>query len=588
MKKHIRLLIMTLLMFGLTLALAVVVNAETQEEATVVSTNDVTEYCMATSELKDAGAKKRGDTGIDRTLLIVCDSEFDCSDLEGLTGGVFGPYGLCVLQFDTTENAMKAHDELQTWDQIQSVEFDEVVKLESETTGAETKADSHLSWGVKTIGADTYSNYVKELSPSELIVAVVDTGADFNHPFIASRLVAGWDFARNDSRADDEDGHGTHVAGTIVDCTADVSAIKVMPIKIFDGDGYGRTLDISNGILYAVDHGAKVINLSLGGPHRNTVIDAFLDKTVKTAIDQGVTVVVASGNDGVDIDRYSMCPAHIRSAITVGAINSKLKVAGFSNYGKSLDVVAPGVAIKSSVPGGQYETWDGTSMATPHVSACAALLKLRYPSLDCKGICSVLVRSCIPKTPVSKYGKGVINLNNLVGDIGTIKGQKIAPKTKSHVYTGAPIYATIVVSRNGKALFEGDDYRISSYQNNVEIGTASATVAGLGFYTGTKTVKFYIVPKGTSIRSIKGIKKGFNVKWNKQTEQTTGYQVRYATKKSMKGAKKVLVNGNLKQSLKKKKLSSGKKYYVQVRTYKSVNGTKYYSSWSKKKFVKTK
>ena len=105
MKKHIRLLIMTLLMFGLTLALAVVVNAETQEEATVVSTNDVTEYCMATSELKDAGAKKRGDTGIDRTLLIVCDSEFDCTDLEGLTNGVFGPYGLCVLQFDTTENA---------------------------------------------------------------------------------------------------------------------------------------------------------------------------------------------------------------------------------------------------------------------------------------------------------------------------------------------------------------------------------------------------------------------------------------------------------------------------------------------------
>lgn len=165
----------------------------------------------------------------------------------------------------------------------------------------------------------------------------------------------------------------------------------------------------------------------------------------------------------------------------------------------------------------------------------------------------------------------------------------------SIAYSGNMLKPGAVVKVNGKTLRKGTDYTVS-YKNNKNVGTATVTVAGKNAYTGTKTVTFKIVPKGTSVKKLAKGKKAFTVTWKKPSKanlkQITGYQVRWSTAKSMKGAKsktvKATTSAGKKCSLKVSKLKANKKYYVQVRTYKKVGSKTYYSSWSKAKTVKTK
>lgn len=173
---------------------------------------------------------------------------------------------------------------------------------------------------------------------------------------------------------------------------------------------------------------------------------------------------------------------------------------------------------------------------------------------------------------------------------------KATVSVKDKTYTGkAQKATTATVKLGGKTLKLGRDFTISS-KSGRNISTYKATITGKGAYTGTKTVTFKIVPKGTSISKLTKGKKAFTVKWKKPSKanlkQTTGYQVRWSTAKSMKGAKSKTVKATSaagkKCQLKVTKLKANKKYYVQVRTYKKVGGKMYYSSWSKAKAVKTK
>lgn len=562
--------------------------ADDEQSPVVIKVKGDTEYALKASELSksgSSGAKRGGKTAADgRTrLLIVYNSEFDCSGLEGLNRAVFGDNGMCVMQFDSAEDAEAAYDELQGWDQVKSVEFDQIVKADGITGDKKFKSQGsgHLSWGANYIDADRYVNYVNSSCRRRVVVAVVDTGVDASHYWLSSRVLSnGYDFVWYDDDPDDEDGHGTHVAGIITDCTLGMDdVVKIMPVRVLDENGEGWMSDIADGILYAADNGASVINLSLGGPDSD-----YVDSAVNSAISKKAVVVCAAGNEYKNIDADGgTCPAHIENAVTVGAINNRGTYAYFSNYGKKLDVMAPGVAIYSSIPGNDFDSWDGTSMAAPHVSACAALLKMRYPNKNCMQISSVLKRSANAKSPTNRYGKGIVDMGNLIAPISS---QKVAV-TASFTYNGKALRPTLLVARNGEKLFLNDDYSVT-YANNVNVGKATATVHGKGSYSGTKTVSFKIVPKGTKIKSLKKGKRKCTVKWNKQTTQTSGYQIQYSTSKKFKGSKKKLVSGKSKTSCKLTNLKSGKKYYFRIRTYKTVNGKKYYSSWSKKKSVKIK
>jgi hypothetical protein len=160
-------------------------------------------------------------------------------------------------------------------------------------------------------------------------------------------------------------------------------------------------------------------------------------------------------------------------------------------------------------------------------------------------------------------------------------------KLQSVTWNGKAQKPKFTVTLNGKTLKAGTDYSLS-WKDNTNPGTASVTVKGRGEYTGTKTLTFAILPKGTSLSKAKGQKKAVSLQWKAQTKQITGYQVQYSTDSAFKSAKSVRISGAKKTKKTVKKLKSGKKYYFRVRTYKTVKKKDYNSPWSKALSAKTK
>lgn len=342
-----------------------------------------------------------------------------------------------ILQFETEKDTEQAYKELSSKKKIVSVEPDRYISMiEPESilksgdksgiatygNGYSGRYDDSYDWNVTMLGADILASKIETAGLSgKALVAIVDTGIDYDHSFLADSVVSkGYDFIYNDYDAYDDNGHGTHVAGIVknVACGANV---ELLPIKVLSGQGSGTSLSVANGIIYSAERGADVINLSLGGASYGS--GHYEDQAIQKAISLGSTVVVAAGNDNYDT-AYE-CPAHNDSAIVVSAIDSGYNRAYFSNYGYSVDVAAPGVNITSSVPGGRYETWSGTSMAAPHISGLAALLKIIYPAAD-NGEIEEKLRACAVDLGSSGfdvyYGYGVPN----VGDID-VTGDEDAP-----------------------------------------------------------------------------------------------------------------------------------------------------------------
>jgi trimeric autotransporter adhesin len=249
-----------------------------------------------------------------------------------------------------------------------------------------------------------------------IIVAVIDTGVDYNHADLDANIwtntreiagngvdddrngyiddVRGWDFVQGDNDAMDQDGHGTHVAGTIagenngVGNTGVAYGARIMPIRVLGPNG-GSFTDIARGIRYAVDNGARVLNLSLGGGNGSPETDA----AIAYAAQRGAIVVMASGNEGAATPGY---PARLATTtgIAVGAVDRFRQAASFSNAAGNNSamqyVVAPGVDVYSAQLGGGYRLLNGTSMATPHVAGVAALMLSANPNLTAAQVRSIL------------------------------------------------------------------------------------------------------------------------------------------------------------------------------------------------------
>ncbi|WP_044022720.1 S8 family peptidase [Bacillus sp. SG-1] len=223
---------------------------------------------------------------------------------------------------------------------------------------------------------NTYTNYAWDYSrgSSGQEIAVLDTGVDYNHPDLDGKTILGYDFVDNDYYPMDLNGHGTHVAGTAAAETNNGRGIagmapdtKILAVRVLDANGSGSLADIADGIQYAADTGAEVINLSLGCDCNTTT----LKNAVDYAWNKGSVVVAAAGNDGVST---TFEPASYANAIAVGAVDSYDQKASFSNYGFWVDVTAPGVSIAATVPNNGYAYMSGTSMAAPHVAGLAGLL----------------------------------------------------------------------------------------------------------------------------------------------------------------------------------------------------------------------
>jgi hypothetical protein len=161
-------------------------------------------------------------------------------------------------------------------------------------------------------------------------------------------------------------------------------------------------------------------------------------------------------------------------------------------------------------------------------------------------------------------------------------------KIKNITYTGKALKPSVTVKYNGKTLKKNKDYTLS-YKDNTKIGKATVTIKGKGNYTGSVKKTFKIVPKGTTLTKVTAPKsKQLKVSWKKQSKQTTGYQLQYSTSSKFTKATVITVKGGKKTSALITKLAKGKKYFVRIRTYKTVGKTKYVSSWSKPLNCKTK
>jgi hypothetical protein len=233
-------------------------------------------------------------------------------------------------------------------------------------------------WGVPRIGAPAAWALS---SGAGVVVAVVDTGVDDSHPDLLGQVLPGYDFVNDDADARDDHGHGTRMTGVIAarrDNAVGIAGVApdamVLPVKVLDAQGYGAYSAVASGITYAVDHGARVVNLSLAGPVQSDILQDAVDY----AAAHEVVVVAASGNDGTNAPEY---PAAASGAVAVGAIDASDARPAFSNYGAWIGFAAPGVDIVTTSLGAAYASSSGTSPAAAFGSGVFALLFAATPTL---------------------------------------------------------------------------------------------------------------------------------------------------------------------------------------------------------------
>lgn len=287
-------------------------------------------------------------------------------------------------------------------------------------------ADPNLSnsWGLAKVQAD--KAWAVEKGSKKVIVAVIDTGIDYNHQDLAFNMwrnpnapavrqtgidpsgsdvsgdVVGWDFIHNDNLPYDDNEHGSHCAGVIgavggngIGISGINQRVSLMAVKFLSGEGSGDTAGAIKGIDYAVSRGAKVLSNSWGGKGDDGSNGALRD-AIDRANKAGVLFIAAAGNDGTDNDKDPTFPAsfNVENMITVAATNENDGLAFFSNTGaKSVHVGAPGTNVYSTTPNNNYAKLSGTSMACPHVAGLAALLMAHFPNDNIQQIKQRLINS---------------------------------------------------------------------------------------------------------------------------------------------------------------------------------------------------
>lgn len=265
-----------------------------------------------------------------------------------------------------------------------------------------------------------------------ITVAVIDTGVDLDHPDLQANIVSGKSFVSGASSPDDDYGHGTHVAGTVAAVNNNGGVIgvapkaRIMPVKVLNSSGSGSTFDVADGIEWAADNGAKVINLSLASTGNSSTLKAAVDY----AYNKGVLVVAAGGNCGDSSYALNGCtyqdqpvyPGAYSNVIAVASTTSSDSQSSFSNQGSYVDIAAPGSSIYSTYKSGGYSFSSGTSMAAPHVAGLAALIWSQNSSVTRQQVWTQ-IRSTAQDLGTSgwdsQFGYGRINAAAAMGTLQT-------------------------------------------------------------------------------------------------------------------------------------------------------------------------
>lgn len=284
-------------------------------------------------------------------------------------------------------------------------------------------------WNLQMVGAE---DAWKKSTGKGVIVAIIDTGVSAGptkkgkpvRDFGTTHMVPGYDFVSKDSDPYDDHGHGTHVAGTVAEATNNNEGVaglafdaSIMPLKVLSAQGSGSSADIANAIRWAADHGANVINMSLG----SSVPSEVIRNACKYAKKKNVVIVCAAGNGSGEPVGY---PAAFPECIAVSSVGPTGNLAFYSSYGKQVALAAPGgdttngkqdgILQNTNFPedqggkGDDYYFFQGTSMASPHVAAVAALIEAQGVT-DAARVKEILTSSATPKGEKKKYGAGILS-----------------------------------------------------------------------------------------------------------------------------------------------------------------------------------
>ncbi|MDF2946651.1 MAG: in like serine protease [Bacillales bacterium] len=374
-------------------------------------------------------------------------------------------------------------------------------------------------WGLTNRNNPTYDINIEEAwsktkGSNQVIVAVIDSGVDWNHPDLSTNIwkntdeiandwidndangyvddVRGWDFYNFDNNPLDDSDHGTHVSGTIAALENNSGIIgvspgvKIMPLKILNSSGTGYVSDEVEAIEYAQENGATIVNMSLG----SSVYSAAEYAAMSNA--SSLFFVTAAGNEETNNDYLPTYPAsyNLPNKISVASLDSDGSLSYFSNYGaSSVDVAAPGGQIYSTVRGSLYNYMSGTSMATPHVAGVAALLKSYRSNITPTQIKSIIKGSVTKIPSLQSYinSGGIVNagaaLNNSA--IVPVTSVTLSPTSKvATVGTSFQLTATVNPSNASNKLVLW-----SSSNTSVATVSSSGLVSAIGNGTATITVK---------------------------------------------------------------------------------------------------
>jgi subtilisin family serine protease len=273
--------------------------------------------------------------------------------------------------------------------------------------GAANDPYAGSEWHIPKIQADAAWDVT---TGNGVTIAILDSGVDGTHPDLAGKLVAGWNFLDNNSNAADVNGHGTAVAGAAAAATnnsAGIAAVAggamIMPIRIADANAYAYWSTVAQGLTWAADKGAHVANISYNGVSGSSTVQS----AAQYLKNKGGVTVVAAGNSGAE-----ELIAASDTIVSVSATDSSDLKTSFSSYGKYIDVAAPGIDIWTTVRGGSYQKWWGTSLASPVVAGVVGLMKAANPSLGAADIENLLFSTAVDLGTAgwdAYYGRGRVN-----------------------------------------------------------------------------------------------------------------------------------------------------------------------------------
>ncbi|MBR3737664.1 MAG: S8 family serine peptidase [Eubacterium sp.] len=369
--------------------------------------------------------------------------EKECGELKndyGASAAVRDFNGVYFLQYKSEEDAVRAFECFEKEGGNSVLCYDHSV----ETTGYISS-----DWGHNQLESEKFISYLEEknLTENKIVVAVVDTGLTPVHPIFNNRVLEGYNVFDKNSDYSDCDTHGTYISGIIANNTP--SNVKILPVRAFTTLGGGNSLPKSNGssayygIIWAVEHGANIINMSFVG---ECTSDSCLEKkAIDYATKNNVVCVAGAGNDAAPTD--NKCPARLDNTITVSACGEELMRAAWSNYGKAVDFCCPGESVVSTKPNssgsGLSAIW-GTSFAAPYACAVAADILCEN-----RGLTPVQVKEKMKALAIDAgykgkdwyYGYGILGFQKALGSGTTsIETAKIVPNKTVNYIPHSPYY----------------------------------------------------------------------------------------------------------------------------------------------------